>query len=225
MNIALIVAAGSSLRMGNVDTPKQFINFEGKPLLIYSVDTFNKHNQIDAVVIVTSNDYIEQVNNWCKEYKLNKVKAIVSGGSTRQESVYNGLKAMKDFAKDNDIVLIHDAARPLISEDIISNNISACEQYDAVTTVIKANDTIVHSTEGESINDVPKRKELYQSQTPQTFKYSLIMKAHESVANSDATDDTQLVLSLNRDVYLVLGDKRNFKVTTPEDLLILKALK
>ena len=142
----------------------------------------------------------------------------------RQESVFNGLKEIKSFATDNDIVLIHDAARPLISKEIISNNIEACLKHDAVTTALLSKDTVIHSINQQSINDVPNRKELYQSQTPQTFRLSLILKAHEENKKSDATDDAQLVLSLGKNVFIVEGSSLNFKVTTDEDLTMLKAL-
>ena len=224
MNIALIVAGGSGTRLKTANQPKQFIVLNDKPLLVHSVLAFENHQSIDAIVIVTVNEYIGLVKEWCAKYNLKKVKAVVSGGSTRQESVFNGLKEIKSFANDNDIVLIHDAARPLISKEIISNNIEACLKHDAVTTALLSKDTVIHSINQQSINDVPNRKELYQSQTPQTFRLSLILKAHEENKKSDATDDAQLVLSLGKNVFIVEGSSLNFKVTTDEDLTMLKAL-
>ena len=229
MNIALIVAAGNGTRMGEVEKPKQFLLVNDKPLLIYSLETFNNHQLIDAIIVVTSKEYIGLVKDLVKQYQLSKVVDVVLGGSTRQESVHNGLMKAKEVAAniDNDIVLIHDAARPLVSQEIISNNILECEKYDAVTTVINASDTIVHSKNSDTVNDVPLRKELYQSQTPQSFKLSLILSAHDSAKVKkldDVTDDAQLVLLLNKEVHLVKGDKRNFKITTFDDLLMLKAL-
>ena len=123
--------------------------------------------------------------------------------------------------------MIHDAARPLISQRIINDNISACVKYNAVDTVIKASDTIVRSTNSEFISDIPVRQELYQGQTPQTFKLGLILDAHEQAkinALDNVTDDAKLVLSLGKEVYLVEGSKQNFKITTFDDLMMLKAL-
>ena len=155
MNIALILAAGSGSRMGNADKPKQFLPIYGKPLMIHTIEAFEVHDGVDAVVIVTNNEYIDQVKVWCKQYDLIKVKAVVAGGNSRQISVYNGLTAVKALSKGkDDIVLIHDAARPLISQNIITNNIEACKKYDAVDTVIKASDTIVRSIDEETINDI-----------------------------------------------------------------------
>ena len=228
MNIALILAAGSGSRMGNTDKPKQFLPIYGKPLMVHTIEAFEINDEVDAIVISTNEEYIDDVKVMCKQYDLSKVKAVVAGGSTRQKSVYNGLQGVKSLgAKDDDIVVIHDSARPLISQKIISENIKVCKQFGAVDTVIKASDTIVHSQDNEKITDIPPRNELYQGQTPQTFKLSLILKAHEAVLNQqipNVTDDTKLVLLQGIDVHLVEGDKLNFKITTFDDLMMLKAL-
>ena len=228
MNIALIVAAGTGSRMSGVDKPKQFLLVNNKPLMIYTIEAFQMHDGIDAIVVVTGEGYEEQVKDWCKEYGLNKVQAVVLGGDSRQGSVYNGLQAIKKMgAKSDDIILIQDAARPLISKEIISKNIEACSEFDAVDTVIKANDTIISSKSGETINDIPNRSELYQSQTPQTFKFGLIYEAHENAKAGkipNVTDDAKLVISMGKEVRLVEGNKQNFKVTTPDDLLMFEAL-
>ncbi len=228
MNIALILAAGSGTRMGNADKPKQFLPIYGKPLMVHTIEAFEAHDEVDAIVIVTNDIYIDQVKVWCKQYDLSKVKSVTAGGNSRQISVYNGLMAVKEIAKsDDDIILIHDAARPLISSRIISDNISSCKEFDAVDTVIKASDTIIRSQDEKTISDIPNRSELYQGQTPQTFKLSLILKAHEAAKSgvvSNVTDDARLVLSLGKKVHLVEGSKQNFKITTFDDLMMLKAL-
>lgn len=228
MNIAIILAAGSGSRMGNADKPKQFLPIYGKPLMIHTIEAFEAHDAVDALVIVTNEVFIDQVKVWCKQYDLSKVKAVVAGGDSRQISVYHGLQAVKEIAKnDDDIILIHDAARPLISQKIISDNIKACQEFGAVDTVIKASDTIISSTDAQVINNIPNRSELYQGQTPQTFKLSLILEAHEKAKSGlipNVTDDAKLVLSLGKDVHLVEGSKQNFKITTFDDLMMLKAL-
>ena len=226
MNIALIVAAGSGSRMENASKPKQFLLVKEKPLMLYSVKAFQMHENIDAIVIVTNTSYIEQVKEWCKEYQLNKVRLVVSGGITRQESVCHGLEAVKSISLDpeNDVVLIHDSARPLVDKAIISANITACNQYGATCTAIKVKDTIARSLNGQTISGVANRQELYQCQTPQAFKLSLILAAHAQSKDNIATDDAQLVLALGKDVYLVDGNSLNFKITTDADLLLLNAL-
>ena len=228
MNIALILAAGTGSRMGNADKPKQFLPIYGKPLMVHTIEAFEMNPKVDAIVISTNAEYIDDVKVMCKQYDLSKVKAVVAGGSTRQISVFNGLKGVQSIGgKDDDIIIIHDSARPLISQKIIDNNIEACEKYGAVDTVVSASDTIVKSVDGEKIADIPPRKELYQGQTPQTFKLSVILSAHLAVQNEDipnVTDDTKLVLLQGHDVHLVEGDKLNFKITTFDDLMMLKAL-
>lgn len=227
MNIGVILAGGVGMRMGNVDIPKQFIEIYGKPLIVHTMESFDTHPEIDGIVIVALKEWHEDIRIWLRKYEINKVKAIVDGGSTRQESIYNSLEYLNEYMEADDIVVIHDAARPLISHRIITDNIKYTKEYGAVDTVIPTADTIVRSLDAKTIKDVPTRKELYLGQTPQSFKYSIISNAHKKVIDSevkDATDDCQLVLKMNRDVYLVEGEKLNFKITTPEDLLLLKSI-
>ena len=227
MNIALILAAGSGSRMGNTDKPKQFLPIYGKPLMVHTIEAFEMHDEVDAVVISTNEEYIDQVKVWCKQYDLSKVKMIVAGGDSRQISVYNGLQAVKKLANGDDIVLIHDSARPLISQKIISDNIEGAKSFGAVDTVIHATDTIVESKDGEKISNIPNRKELYQGQTPQSFRLSLILEAHEKAKDGsipNVTDDAKLIIAMGKDIHLVEGDKLNFKITTFDDLMMLKAL-
>lgn len=223
MNIALIMAAGSGSRMQNANEPKQFVLVNNKPLLIYSLETFNK--MVDAIIIVTSLEYAEKVNELCKQYNIDKLKAIVTGGDLRQHSVLNGLRAIKDNYPDDSVVLIHDAARPLVSEKIINDNIDAVKKYGAAVTVIPATDTTLLSDDGEFISSSLKRSSVYQAQTPQSFILKEILEAHLSAVKEDAfaTDDASLFNKYNKKpLRMVFGDKRNFKVTTEEDLLILK---
>ena len=226
MNIAVVVAAGSGSRMRNIQEPKQFVKVNNKPLMVFSLETFNVHPRIDAIVVVTSEAYLNDVEQMCKEYKLNKVKAVIKGGATRQESVFNGLeKAMSLSQSKDDIVLIHDAARPLVSLRVISDNIDKAKKFGAVSTVIKANDTIVSSLDSETVSAIPDRNTLYQAQTPQTFKLEEIYRIHQTNKdNNNATDDASLYIKSGKKVYLVEGSRSNFKVTTDEDLLMLMGL-
>ncbi|MEG0308131.1 MAG: 2-C-methyl-D-erythritol 4-phosphate cytidylyltransferase [Clostridium sp.] len=226
MNIGIILAGGSGTRMGS-DLPKQFIDIYGKPLIVHTVEAFDINPNIDYIAVICKEEFKEDLTIWVRKYGLTKVKWIVDGGDTRQSSVESGLNAIKDFCGEKDIVVIHDAARPLISQRIIDENIEMAKVYGAVDTVIPSADTIIRTKTGEFIDEVPPRSELYLGQTPQSFEYGLIKKAHENARISNietATDDCQLVLKLDEKVYLVNGDKLNFKVTTFEDLLILKSV-
>ena len=227
MNIAIILAGGKGTRMGIVDQPKQFIDIYGKPIVVHTIEAFDIHEQIDAIAVVCLKEWHEDIKIWTRKFELNKVKWIVDGGATRQESVLAGLKAIEEDVKSDDIVVIHDAARPLISHRIIVNNIEGAKEYGAVDTVIPATDTIIQSKDDSTISAIPVRKELYLGQTPQSFKYSIIMDAHKSAAKSklqDSTDDCRVVLNYGEKVHLVSGDKLNFKITTMEDLLLLKSI-
>lgn len=228
MNIGLILAAGSGTRMGNTATPKQFLNIYNKPLIVHTIEAFEMHDEIDMIIVVTNDTYIDQVKVWCKQYDLGKVKYVVEGGSSRQESVYNGIKHLEKVGvKNDDIILIHDAARPLISQTIITDNIAACKQYGAVDTVINASDTIIRSLDSNTIHEIQKRSEQYQGQTPQSFTFEIIKSAHDyakKTNNTETTDDCRLVLNMGKEVHLVKGSKLNFKITTFDDLMMLKAL-
>ena len=225
-NIALITAAGKGTRLQGFGLPKQFLRINGKPMLVYCAETFNKCELIDGILIITSKEYIEEVDRLCRQYNINKLIAVVEGGQTRQQSVFNGLMALKEHGvTDDDIVLIHDAARPLIDESIIRDNIDACLKYDAVETVIPASDTIIRSKEGQIVDEIPNRDGLYQVQTPQTFKYKLIFDAHRRFEHLKlATDDAQLVHNMGKPVHLVEGSIKNLKITTIEDLQLIKSL-
>lgn len=225
MNIALILAAGSGTRM-NSELPKQFVVVNNKPLFLYSVETFQNNSDIDMIVIATNEQYISRVKELTMDYS--KVEAVIAGGETRQASVYNGLKQIEKLINsENDNILIHDSARPLVSDRIISENVRACIKFGAVDTVIQANDTIINSKDNETINEILDRKEIYQTQTPQSFRFSIIKEAHERALKDNVpnvTDDCKLAMHFGVDVHFVQGDKLNFKVTTPEDLEMFKAL-
>lgn len=226
MNIAIILAGGNGTRMGS-DIPKQFIDIYGKPLVIHTLESFDSNSNIDAIAVVCKEGWHEDLKIWIRKFGINKVKWIVQQGETRQESTYNALCKLKGECSEDDIVIVHDSARPLISQRIIDDNVAGAKEYGAVDTVVPTADTIISSKDDETIDFVPVRKELYLGQTPQSFRYGLILKAHEKAIESNkqnSTDDCQLVLSLDEKVHLVNGDKLNFKITTFEDLLLLKSV-
>lgn len=213
MNIAIILIAGSSTRIHS-DTPKQFLLINDVPLFVYTAKIFNSCYEIDDIVLVTKKEWINFVEDQVKKHNLKKVSKIVEGGSSRQESVYNGLIS-KNFS-DNDIILIHDGARALVNERIINDNINACKEYSAVVTAIKNSDTLFNS-DNDTIEKFIPRDNVYRAQTPQTFKYKIIKQAHDKNMRANATDDSSLV-NMYWPVHIVSGDNKNFKITTDEDL-------
>lgn len=226
MNIAIILAGGSGSRMGS-DIPKQFTDIYGKPLIIHTLESFDVNPTIDFIAVVCKKEWQDDLRIWIRKYGITKVKWIIDGGDTRQDSIYNSLIVLEKECSSDDILVIHDSARPLVSQRIINDNIEGARKYGAVDTVIPSADTIIKSENSETIESVPVRKELYLGQTPQSFNFDLIFNAHKNARESgkeDSTDDCQLVLAYGKDVYLVNGDKLNFKITTFEDMLLFKAI-
>ncbi len=227
MNIGVILAGGTGSRMGQTEKPKQFIEVYGKPIVIHTIEAFEAHYEIDKIAIVCLKEWMESLKILLRKYDLSKVEWIVEGGDTRQESTKNAIEYLRNVCKEEDIIVIHDAARPLVSSRIISENIVAAKQFGAVDTVIPSADTIVCSLDASVIEDIPKRKEYFLGQTPQSFKYNIIKKAYESMNENNfknATDDCKIVKDYGYNISLVIGDKINFKITTSDDLMMLKAM-
>ena len=228
MNIALILAAGKGTRMGG-PVPKQFIQYKDKPILVYTLEAFAHHAEIDEICIVCPEDNINFTENIVQEYQIPKVGWITAGGGTRRESSKIGISKLMKIHKESDIVLIHDGARPNVSGRIITENIRMAEKTGACETVIRSHDTIAISMDGQKIQRIPNREVLYSVQTPQTFRLALIHAAHaayETLLHSgknapEVTDDAGLILQNGGEVFAVEGDKLNIKITTEEDLRIL----
>ncbi len=217
-NCAVIVAAGKGTRM-KTKVNKQFLNLKDKPILYYTLKTFCDNECIDDIVVVLAKDEIEYCKkNIILKYGLNKIKVVVEGGNTRQESVINGLEAIADC----DIVLIHDGARPFVDKSIIEDGIKYAELYGACACGVKPKDTIkIKSDNGFSVQ-TPDRDTLFCVQTPQCFRYNIILECHKkaNLEKVEATDDTMIVEKYNYKVYLYEGSYINIKITTPEDLVI-----
>ena len=214
---AVVLAAGSSTRFQR-NTKKQFFKVKGREVLYYSLNTFNNSELIDEIIVVSSSEDFETVTKLVNANKFTKVKAIVVGGNVRQESVKNGL----DFIKEDGYVLIHDSARPLVDEKIISSLMEALKDADGATPAIKVVDTIVKSRNGELLS-FENRDELYRIQTPQAFKVNLIKEAHQKFEGKEATDDTELVKLLGKKVVIIPGEEKLRKITTLEDTHAIEA--
>ena len=216
---AIILAGGYGLRLG-YDIPKQFVKLNGKPIIVWSLEKFNRLHEISNVIVVAPDEY----KNLCKEivskYKISKLIKIVPGGKTRQESSYNAIYSMN--FNDNDILLFHDAARPFIKEDIIEKCIKDAKTYGAAGIYVKAVDTIAEVENGY-LKSILDRNKVYQTQTPQAFRYSIIKNAHEIAKAryvSNVTDDITLVIEAGYKVKIIEGDYNNIKITNPIDFEI-----
>ena len=214
----LILASGTGERTG-LNIPKQFFEIKGKTLLEMSVDAFEQNELITDIIVVSHWDFMKETQDIIDKNNYKKVRKIIAGGQTRQQSSYNGVREIPDEAK----VLIHDAVRPFVTQKIITDCVNALEKYDAIGVAIPCTDTIIQIDDG-IIEDIPKREMLMQIQTPQAFKVDLLLEAHKKAKSLEATDDCSLVLSLPHEVKLVKGDKKYHKVTTIEDIKYLEGL-
>jgi 2-C-methyl-D-erythritol 4-phosphate cytidylyltransferase len=215
---AVIVAAGSASRMGGID--KVMAELEGEPMICRTVRAFQNCDAIKEIVIVTRQDLIVPISNLCRDY--GKVKAVVTGGSSRHESVAMGLNALSDKVK---LVAIQDGARPLITWEVIDRVVRAAHNYGAAAPAVPVKDTIKVVT-GGVVKETPDRSTLQAVQTPQVFDFDLIRGALKKAKEDEAevTDDCSAVERLGMSVKIVQGDERNIKVTTPMDLKIAKML-
>lgn len=222
MNIVMILASGSGLRIKNYQIPKQFISIENKPIVMYAFEKFIENKNIDEILIICHPNWIDYLNDMMNKfsYKNNEFH-IVKGGSTRNESIKNGLNYIieKFEILDNDIIITHDAARIFTSQNIINKNIECAEKYGAVDTVVPAVDTIICSLADNKISSVPNRKHLFNGQTPQTFKFSILNNIYKNNCE-DTSDACYLAIEKGYDVHLVKGEYSNIKITNDFDLNI-----
>ena len=215
---AVIVAAGTASRMGGID--KVMAPLQGEPMIVRTVRTFQNCDAISEIVIVTREDLILPITSLCRE--MPKVKAVVRGGSSRQESVAMGLNALSDKVK---LVAIQDGARPLITWEVIDRTVRAANSYGAAAPAIPVKDTI-KVVEGRVVKYTPDRSTLFAVQTPQVFDFDLLRGALKKAELEGAaiTDDCSAVELMGMSVKIVEGDERNIKVTTPMDLKIAEML-
>jgi len=217
---AIIMAGGIGKRFGG-DVPKQYIDLNGKPVLSYTLETFDKCELINGIIVIYNEAFFEKTKKIVERYGIKKVKKYICGGKTRRESSFNGLNALKDVKPD--IVVIHDAVRPFVTKKIIEDSIDAVKKgYDGVDVGIKTNHTILHEFENKVLK-IEDREHLYEGQTPQTFKYNKIYKAYldfDEKKLGPVIDDVHLALKMGLNIGLVIGDEKNIKITTPIDLFI-----
>ena len=217
---AIIVAGGVGNRM-NSDIPKQFIEVLGKPIIAYTINSLSKCHEIDNIIIVTLSDYLVFCKDVVEEFGFKKVSKIVRGGKTRQESVLNGLKELDD---DVDIVVIHDGARPMIDEETISSCIESACEFGCAAVGVKTKDTLKLVNCDGFIEGTADRENLWQVQTPQVFRKDIIVSVHASADDKTATDDCMLAENAGYKVKMVEGKYENIKITTPQDIYIMKGL-
>lgn len=228
MNYALIIAGGSGNRMGQ-DIPKQFMHVDDCPIIVHTLLAFERHPDIHGIAVVCLDGWQTVLRSYANQFSVTKLKWIFKGGDSGMESIHNGIYGLREEGcQGEDLVLIHDAVRPLLSQDIISSNIAICQKYGYAITGIRCREAILESEDGFSTTKSIPRDKLIRTQTPQTFRLRNIIKAHEEAAvrgieNSVASCTLMAELG-GREMHIVPGSEKNIKVTTVEDLEILKAL-
>lgn len=227
MNIAVIIAGGSGQRMGH-DIPKQFINVYDKPVLIYTLEGFQKHPQIDAIEVVCIDGWHDIVWAYAKQYKIDKLKWIVPGGSTGQESIRNGVYNLEDKVADDDVIIIHDGIRPLVEPSVLSDVIIKCQQYGNAVTSMPYNEQIfVVDDEISTVKYIP-RETLRRVATPQAYKFRLLDdKYHEAFEKEigiyGSSYTNTMMVELGERLYFAAGSDKNIKLTTKDDLEMFKS--
>ncbi len=226
-NIALIIAGGIGSRM-HQDIPKQFINVHDKPVIIYTLEVFQHHPNIDSIEVVCLEGWHDILKAYAKQFGITKLENIVNGGETGQESIRNGLYDLsKRYYDDDDIVLIHDAIRPMVTADIISDNIRVCRTYGNATTVIPCTSVMLKTTDLLGCEQQIPRDDLKITQTPQSFYLNELIDVHKKAIKKNmepSIASCALYIEMGKKVFLSTGSEKNIKLTTPEDIEIFTAL-
>ena len=221
-NIALIIAGGVGARM-NQDIPKQFIHVYDKPVIVYTLEAFQNHPNIDAIEVVCLEGWYDILSAYAKQFGISKLENIVSGGQNGQDSIRNGLYDIaKRYSDKDDIVLVHDAIRPMVSADIISDNIQTCRKYGNAITVVPCTAAMLKTNdEVSSVEQIP-RNNLKVTQTPQAFFIGDLKEAHQEALEQGITNSVAsctMYIELGRKLYMSTGSEKNIKLTTVEDML------
>lgn len=229
MNIAVIFAGGVGSRMHSKERPKQFLEMYNKPIIIHTLEHFQNHSMIGAIIVVCIESWIPYLNDLLYKYRIEKVRKVVPGGETGQLSIYNGLKAAKEVVgKEKSIVLIHDGVRPLITEKLITDNIESVRNYSSAITTAKVKETIlVVNEEDSSIDYVPSRNNSRVAKAPQSFWLDDILSTHEKALSKNETswiDSCTMMQEYGFKMHLIDGPAQNIKITTPEDFYTMRAI-
>lgn len=226
MNVALIIAGGSGERM-HQDIPKQFLTVEDRPIVVYTMLAFQSHPEVDEIAVVCIEGWEQVLRAYAKQFKITKLRYIITGGQTGQASIRNGVWRLEKHCDPDDIVLIHDAIRPLVSADIISDCIVKTRQYGCAISAIPCTEAMMQTEDGFVSTGSYPRDKLKRTQTPQGFRLGQICALHRKALQAGITNSVAsctLMAELGYPVYFSAGSEKNIKLTTPEDIDMFKAL-
>lgn len=227
MNVAIIIAGGVGSRMGQ-SIPKQFINVYDKPVLIYTLESFQKHPKIDAIEVVCIDGWHDILWAYAKQFNITKLKWVISGGNTGQESIRNGVYNLENTCRKDDIIIIHDGIRPLVDESILSDVIIKCQQYGNAVTSLPYNEQIFVADNNESTIKYIPRETLRRVSTPQAYKFSKLNWAYHEAYKKEigiygSSYTNTMMVELGERLYFAAGSDKNIKLTTKDDLEMFKA--
>ncbi len=228
MNIAMIIGGGNGRRMEN-EIPKQFLNVNDKPVILYTMEAFQKHPDIDEIGVVCIEGWHEILKAYAKQFHVDKLRWVVNGGTVGQESIYNGLKEAEKRYQPEDLILVHDAIRPMVSQEIISDCIIQCKKHGSAIAAVPCNTAVLKYTDANKTRSdtVIDRQILAMTQTPQGFPLEKLLWAHEEAKKrgiKESVASCTLFAELEQELHFSLGAETNLKLTTPDDLEIFKAL-
>ena len=226
MNIALIIAGGKGLRMQQ-EIPKQFITVNEKPVIVYTMEAFQRHADIDAIAVVCIEGWENILAAYAKQYHITKLRHIIPGGENGQGSIRNGVFELEKHYGRDDLVLVHDAIRPMLSTDIISSCIATATQYGSAIAVVPCQEAMLETQDQISTNSSYPRANLKRTQTPQGFPIGVLADAHREALERGITNSIAsctLMVELGKTIYFSAGSEKNIKLTTPEDIDIFRAL-
>lgn len=222
----MIFAGGTGSRMKSENIPKQFIEVDGKPIIVRTLENFAHHQLVDDIVIACIESGMDHLRGLIEKYQIPKVSAIVPGGATGYESIHNGVLKVAETAKSDDIILICDGVRPVMTEGLITECIRLAGIYETAVPVVKSIDSVLISTDGESCSQNLPRENVYITQAPQGYTMKKILWAHDEADRRgivNPTSSADLMITLGEKVHIFLGERDNIKVTTPEDLYTLRS--
>lgn len=226
MNIALIIAGGKGLRMQQ-EIPKQFITVNEKPVIVYTMEAFQRHADIDAIAVVCIEGWENILAAYAKQYHITKLRHIIPGGENGQGSIRNGVFELEKHYGRDDLVLVHDAIRPMLSTEIISSCIATATQYGSSIAVVPCQEAMLETQDQISTNSSYPRANLKRTQTPQGFPIGVLADAHREALERGITNSIAsctLMVELGKTIYFSAGSEKNIKLTTPEDIDIFRAL-
>ena len=228
MNIAVIFAGGNGTRMKTKNMPKQFLEVNGKSIIIYTLEKFQNSGVIDKIIVVCLKEWIEHLKHLLDKHNITKVVEVVPGGDCGQESIYNGLVAANNYKEsDKDIVLIHDGVRPIIDDNLIKSNIEMVKKRSSAITCAECKETIFIEDNISEIKDIIDRKSCKVARAPQSFYLKEILDVHQQAiidGNTDTIDSCTLMRLYGKKLSIVMGEQDNIKITTPQDYFIFEAL-